>query len=94
MLCYAEPIGDTTRPRMSAQHYIGYFDNPNRIEQHRNGTSGVKIVYAFFKRGIPFVVSRSMPGTKTDERRIKDAGNHKRNCPNCNPGSKRKGGWR
>lgn len=94
MLCYAKPIGDTTRTRMSAQHYIGWFRNPNRIAHHANGTSGVPIVYAFFKRGIPFTVVRTMPGTKKDERRIKLAGNHRRNCPNCNPDSKRKGGWR
>lgn len=94
MLCYAKPIGDPNRPRMSAQHYVGWFANPGRITHHKNGTSGVAIVYAFFRRGIPFVVSRTMPGTKSEERLVKQSGNHKRNCPNCNPNSGRKGRWR
>lgn len=93
MLCFADQLGDTDRPRMSARHYVGWYANPQRIEHHANGTSGVAIVYAFFKRGIPFTVSRTMTGTRADERRIKRAGNHERNCPNCRekPG---RGGWR
>lgn len=83
MLCFARSLGDPTRSRMSAKHYVGYFDNPERIEQHRNGTSGVKIVYAFFQRGIPFIVSRKMPGVKEDERKIKKNGQHAQHCPNC-----------
>lgn len=85
MLCFTTPLGDPSRPRMSARHYVGWFRNPNRITHHENGTCGSKIVYAFFQRGIPFVVSRTMPGNRNDERRIKRAGNHARNCPNCNP---------
>lgn len=92
MLCFAAPLGDPSRPRCSARHYVGWFQNPSRITHHQNGTSGVPIVYAFFQRGIPFVVSRTMPGTRDDERRIKRSGHHAEYCPNCteNP---RKGAW-
>lgn len=93
MLCFSAPLGDPTRPRMSARHYIGWFANPNRLEHHRNGTSGVKIVYAFFTKKTPFVVARTTPGGKALERRIKRSGNHARNCPNCNPTTYRNGAW-
>src|SRR5882724_3956685 len=93
LLCFATAIGDPSRPRMSAKHYVGWFKDPARIAHHEKGTSGVTIVYAFFKRGIPFVVARTMPGSKTDERRIKAAGNHERNCPNCSK-TPRNGSWK
>jgi hypothetical protein len=92
LLCFAEAIGDTSRPRMSARHYVGWFANPNRIVHHQNGTSGVAIVYAFFQRGIPFVVARTAPGSKTLERRIKNNGHHAEYCPRCSP-SPRNGFW-
>lgn len=85
MLCFDRPLGDPARPRMSARHYVGWFLRPSRITHHANGTSGVPIVYAFYQRGIPFVVVRTRPGTKADERRIKDNGNHAKYCPRCSP---------
>jgi hypothetical protein len=93
LLCFARSIGDVSRTRMSAKHYVGWFANPQRIDHHQNGTSGVAIVYAFFRRGISFVVARTMPGTKANERRIKASGNHERNCPNCHPLTYRNGAW-
>ena len=92
MLCYARPLGDPTRPRMFAKHYVGWYLDPKRIMHHQNGTSGVPIVDAFHKAGIPFVVARTRPGTKVDERRIKTRGHHAEYCPNCNP-NPRGGVW-
>jgi hypothetical protein len=92
MLCFAAPLGDPTRPRMSASHYVGWFQNPARITHHQNGTSGVPIVYAFFQRGIPFIISRTRTGTRSDERRIKLSGHHADHCPNCTA-KPWKGGW-
>lgn len=85
MLHYDEPIGDTSRPRMWAQHYIGSFWTAARIEHHRNGTSDVAIVAAFHAKGIPFVVVKLAPGTKTLERRIKNHGHHADYCFVCTP---------
>ena len=92
LLCFARPLGDASRPRASARHYVGWFANPTRIVHHQTGTSGVAIVYAFFQRGIPFVVARMVPGDKNLERRIKRSGQHARHCPNCTP-NPRTGHW-
>ena len=86
LLHFEQPIGNAERGRVAmADHYTGYYDNPARIDYHRNGTSGVDIVKAFHDRQIPFVVARKRSGTKTDERRIKNAGGARRYCPVCSP---------
>ncbi len=93
MLCYAEPIGDPDRPRCSAQHYVGKYTNRARIGHHENGTSGVNIVTAFHSRGIPFIVSRTVTTVDGNlERKIKNAGQHRRHCPRCTP-NPWTGGW-
>ena len=83
MLHYDQPICDTTRPRMWAQHYVGSFWAPQRIDHHRNGTSDVSIVSAFHALGIPFRVVLIRPGDKKLERRIKQNGHHRDYCPEC-----------
>jgi hypothetical protein len=83
LLHYEKPIGDLARPRMTAQHYVGSYWNPGRIASHRAGTSGVPIVAAFARRGIPFTVARLARGGRELERAIKNAGQHRRHCPVC-----------
>jgi hypothetical protein len=92
LLHFAEPIGDLSRPRMWAQHYVGSYFSEARLRQHRDGTSGVPIVAEFCRRGIPFKVARTVPGNKRLERRIKRNGHFRDYCPYCvtNP---RKGMW-
>lgn len=85
MLHYDRPIGDTTRPRMWAQHYVGSFWDAARIGDHRDGTSRVAIVAAFHGQGIPFQVVRLRRGSKQLERRIKTNGHFARYCPACTP---------
>lgn len=85
LLHFTEPIGDPGRPRAGAQHYIGSYANESRINYHRNGTSGVNIVAEFHRRGIPFVVARTVKGDKTLERRIKNNGHFREYCPECRP---------
>jgi hypothetical protein len=92
LLHYAEPIGDPSRPRMWAQHYIGSYWYDSRITHHANGTSGVAIVTAFYRKGIPFELVRKVPGTKELERRIKSNGHFAEYCPRCRP-QPRKGYW-
>ena len=83
MLHYDKPIGDTGRPGMWAQHYVGSFWTPQRIEHHRAGTSDVSIVTAFHAQGIAFTLVLLRPGGKQLERRIKQNGHFKNYCPVC-----------
>jgi hypothetical protein len=92
MLCYAAPLGDTSRPRMWARHYVGSYKNPARIEHHRNGTCGAAMCMAFHAAGIPFLVVRTARGGKQLERRIKNNGHHSQYCPVCTP-RPRNGFW-
>jgi hypothetical protein len=92
LLHFKERIGDPSRPRMHAQHYVGSYWRESRLTDHANGTSGVPIVTAFHAKGIPFVVARTVPGDKTLERRIKRYGHHAEHCPECTPEPK-KGLW-
>lgn len=92
LLHFDGQIGDSSRPIARAQHYVGWYLDPSRLNYHRNGTSGVHIVLAFFRAGYPFTVARTRPGTKADERRIKNAGGQTRYCPVCSS-KPRNGVW-
>lgn len=92
MLCYARPIGDTSRPGMWAKHYVGSYKNASRITHHEKGTCGVAICRAFHRAGIPFLVVRTARGGKILERRIKKNGHFAQYCPNCTD-KPRKGLW-
>jgi uncharacterized membrane protein YecN with MAPEG domain len=83
LLHFEEPIGDRSRPRMWAQHYVGSYLTDARLTHHRNGTSGVPIVDEFYRRGIKFKVARITPGGKLLERRIKRNGHFSEYCPHC-----------
>lgn len=84
LLHYDGDLGaEANDPRHKARHYTGFYLNPGRIEHHRDGTSDVAIVNAFLRAGFGFVIARSRPGTRAEERRIKRAGGAKRYCPIC-----------
>lgn len=87
LLHFEQPLGDPTRPRMSARHYLGWAKDEQsrerRIEHHRRGTADVSITKAAFERGIGFVVGWLGDGTRDDERRMKNSGNHHRRCSIC-----------
>lgn len=83
LLHFAEPIGDLSRPRMWAQHYVGSYWSTSRLADHRSGRSGVPIVAEFHRRGIKFTVARITPGGKALERRIKQRGHFREYCPEC-----------
>lgn len=88
-LHFSEPLGDLSRPRMSAQHYLGWAKSESsreaRIEHHRRGTSGVAITKAAFDLGIEMHVVWLGEGTRDDERRMKLNGHHERRCMICRP---------
>lgn len=81
-----ESLGDPSRPRMHARHYIGWTNGESvevRLAQHRAGT-GARILAAAVKRGIEFRVVRVWPDTDRHfERRLKNRGHYDEWCPVC-----------
>ena len=77
----AQPLGDPTRPRMSARFYVGYAESPShvytRLENHRKGR-GSRMLAAAAARGISFDVVAVTPGTRDTERLIKNRGHYDR----------------
>lgn len=86
-LHFSKPIGDTTRPRMHAQHYVGFAVSErtmwSRIDHHRRGTSGVPIVKAAIEAGCELHVVMVREGTRDEERRMKSNGHHAERCYIC-----------
>lgn len=85
LIHFDEPVGDRTRPRMSASHYIGWTtDLETRLEQHRKGLGAALMAYVATK-GIAWKVVRLWEGsTRDDERRLKKSGHFAdRLCPEC-----------
>lgn len=71
-----------------AAHYVGFAnsDVDKRIERHRNGGSGAKLMDAISENGIGFQVARIWENAdRWFERRIKRRKNTKNLCPVCNP---------
>jgi hypothetical protein len=71
--------------RNGAQHYVGWArgDGQARIAHHRRGTSGVPLVEYAIRQGIGFMVADLRPGTRSDERRLKNRGHHDQRCTVC-----------
>ena len=93
LLHYETPVGDTTRPIARAQHYTGWANDVEaRTGHHRSGTSHAALPTYMAQKGIDFVVARTRPGTKNDERKIKNAGGATRYCPVCTT-KPREGVW-
>ena len=85
LLHFDEPLGDPTRPRMSASHYLGWAKAgklEDRLARHARGT-GAAITRAAVERGIGWSVTLLVDGTRDDERRLKFAGHHERRCAVC-----------
>jgi hypothetical protein len=70
-------------------HYVGYCRDgtvTKRVALHNSSKSHVPIVRAFRKRGAKLLLARLwVGGTRDDERRIKQAGQHREICPVCSP---------
>lgn len=78
------------RPYQHAKHYIGYAKNVKaRVESHRNGTSGARLMSVIREAGIGFVVAKTWAkGTKKFERQLKNRGGASRICPICRKAKK------
>jgi len=71
------------RPLHHAQHYLGSCDDPQRIQDHGNGTSRARLPEVFCQLGVQFVVARTWEGGRTDERKLKNQKNARVLCPIC-----------
>ena len=68
-----------------ARHYVGFTtDLPARLDSHRNGT-GARLLEVITTAGIGFALARTWPGTRNDERAIKNRKETPALCPMCNP---------
>jgi hypothetical protein len=85
-LCFARPLGDVSGPRGHARHYTGFSREKclvGRLGAHWDGTCGVRLVEAFRRAGIPFVVVSIEHGvTRARENQLKLRGAAAR-CPVC-----------
>lgn len=85
LLHFSQPLGDVSRPRMSAQHYLGWCardELERRLAEHRAGC-GAKITRAAVNRGIRLLHVWQHPGTPADERTRKQRGHFSTLCPVC-----------
>lgn len=80
LLHLAEPFGH-------ARHYTGWASDGNlhrRLAHHAAG-SGANLLRHVGKAGIGWELARTWPGTRTEERRLKNRGGASRRCPLCTP---------
>jgi hypothetical protein len=72
-----------SQPYRHARHYLGSAaDLEARIARHRAG-AGARLIEVITIAGIGFVVARTWPGGKQEERRLKSQKNGARLCPIC-----------
>jgi predicted GIY-YIG superfamily endonuclease len=73
-----------------SQHYVGFSKQvEKRLWHHRNGTGSAFLAEAN-RQGIAYTLCVIFPGTKRDERKLKNTKNTARYCPCCNPDKPRK----
>jgi predicted GIY-YIG superfamily endonuclease len=90
LIHFNSPIGDPTRPKASASHYIGSAaDLTARLTEHAAGR-GARIMAAVVARGIGWHLVRCWPGGWALERRLKRWHKHAQLCPECRPHLKRR----
>ena len=68
----SQPIGNADKPKGRAQFYVGWADMlERRLREHRQGKAS-KITAAMVAAGAQLEVVYSQPGTRSDERAIKE----------------------
>lgn len=70
ILEFSAPLGNA---RHMANYYIGYCEDDrlqDRLKEHRDGRAAA-ITRACVERGIELVVVATLPGDRSDERRLK-----------------------
>jgi predicted GIY-YIG superfamily endonuclease len=91
LIHFARPIGNTNNMHAYAQHYIGWTPRAlaARLAMHEAG-SGARIMAAVAAAGIAWEVSRTWPGGRDLERKIKAAKSAPRLCRICAPANRRR----
>lgn len=90
LLCFTNDAGEHVLFSNHAGHYLGETDKPvdERRDEHQAGC-GANLTAHASAAGITFVVARTWPGGRAEERRLKGRpkGSHelKQLCPNCHP---------
>jgi hypothetical protein len=83
LLHFDAPIGDLANPRGQAQHYLGWTRYlPARALAHLRG-GGARLTQVACERQIGFVISRTWPGDRHFERKLKNQHAGPRLCPIC-----------
>jgi len=85
MLHFSGPFGH-------ARHYVGWARHLEARLAHHGTNGGARLMWHVRQAGLTWVLARSRPGTRDDERKIKNAGGATRYCPVCSP-SPRTGVW-
>lgn len=73
VLQFTEALGNRENPRGQARYYVGYCDDDRfheRMQEHQKGR-GAAITRAAVQRGISFHPVLTLPGDRSEERRIK-----------------------
>lgn len=82
LLHFTRPVGNINRPRMHASHYLGWtgqVDVEQRVAQHRAG-KGAAITKAAVAKGADLILVKTWPGTRNDERQLKQHGHFSDLC--------------
>lgn len=83
LIHFDEPIGNRSKPRGMAQHYIGYtLDLAARLAEHANG-NGARIMAAVVDCGIGWQVVKIWKGNRKGERKLKSRKKARKICPIC-----------
>lgn len=89
LLHLSRPLGDPTRPRCSALHYLGWCHVgtlERRLQQHAEGR-GAAMLRAAVAAGIDWQLVATWEGTRHRERSMKRRG-PARYCPLCAPATR------
>jgi hypothetical protein len=90
LLCFTNDAGEHVLFSDHAGHYLGETRKPvdERRDEHQAG-EGAKLTAAAAAAGVPFLVARTWPGGRAEERRLKGRPKGSRElkelCPNCHP---------
>jgi predicted GIY-YIG superfamily endonuclease len=83
LIHFDEPIGNRSKPRGMAQHYIGYaIDLAERFAEHASG-NGARIMAAVVAYGVDWHVVKTWKGNRKDERRLKNRKKARKICSIC-----------
>jgi predicted GIY-YIG superfamily endonuclease len=83
LIHFDEPIGNRSKPRGMAQHYIGYaLALIERLQEHARG-DGARIMAAVVSYGISWKVVRTWKGGRKEERKLKNRKKARKICPLC-----------